>query len=301
MRKCLECGRGFKPKYHASVQQWCSRACVRTATQAGDIDRRRAWSDYEIGALEGLSHLTARQAGQALGRSMQSVQHMRNKLRDGWFPGARERWTDDEVELVRRTPHLTAEQVAAQLGTRSASAVNGARGKLHATEGIAFGEQGSHKSPHEVGSRRLLAKTCIGCGLLLDASWFSKSNGGRKWLHRCTRCIQVSATTGEKYQQSNGYRKDGGSSARATAARLQKITRERASRHGYPWLEADHVILRDSTLTAFEKAIRLGRTWSATHLAVSQNGYTSRVGKGDPMHGVWRIDNPNEARAVDAA
>lgn len=296
-RSCLECGRAFEPRYRASTQQWCSRECVRAATKAGDIDRHRAWTDFEIGELEGLSNLSARDAGKHLGRSMQSVQHMRNKLRDGWFPGARERWTDDELEMVRRTPHLTAEQVSDKLGTRSVCAVNSARGKLHATEGISFGEVGSHKNPHEVGSRRLLAKTCIGCGLLLDASWFSKVNGGKKWLHRCRRCIQVNAKTGEKYEQSNGYRKDGGASARASAAKLQKLTRERASRHGFPWMDGDHVILRDTSLTVFEKAIRLGRTWSATHMACSVNGYTSRVGRGDPMHGVWRIDNPNEAKA----
>lgn len=228
---------------------------------------------------------------------MQSVQHMRNKLRDGWAP-EKLPWTEDEIDFVRRTPDFTANQVAEHLN-RGPNGVSRIRGMLSRSEGLDF-TRGDQKSPWSVGSRRLLAKTCLGCGLLLDASWYGKAKG-RTWKTRCGRCIQRSAITGEKYNQLSGRQKDGGASARKSAQKLQAITREHAVRHGYPWIESDHEVLRDSTLTVFEKAIKLGRTWAATHAAVKTNGYTSRVGKGDPMEGVWHIDNPNEQKAVKAA
>lgn len=290
-RKCDHCGAGFTARYRTSEQRFCSRDCVRRATKAGAIERNRFWTDYEIGELEGLSHLSARDAGRELERSAQSVQHMRNKLRDGWSAD-RIAWTEEEDDFLRRSTHFTAKEVAEHLG-RTASSVNYRRGTLSRAEGIDF-TKGDHKSPFVVGSRRLLAKSCVGCGLLLDASWFAKSKG-RTWRSRCTRCVTTNAETGEKYNRRSGAQLDGGKSARESAAKLQRITRMRATRHGYPWIESDHVVLRDSTLSVFEKAIKLGRTWSATHMAVRQNGYTSRVGKGDPMHGVWRIENPNHS------
>ena len=297
MRNCANCGTPFEPKYRASQQQWCSRACVR-ASRNGPGER---WDDFEIGELEGLSNLSARQAGKVLGRSMQSVQHMRNKLRGGWSP-EKMLWADDEIDVVRRTPDLTAQQVADKLG-RGASGVARIRGMLSASEGIDFVNFGDKKSPFSIGGRRLLAKTCLGCGLLLDASWFGSSGksakGNSRWRARCSKCIQRN-TDGDKYDPRSGAQRDGGKSAAESYARLQRITRDKAVRNGYPWLESDHRILRDSTLTIFEKALTLGRTWGATATALQKNGYTSRVGKGDPMKGVWHIDNPNAAEYAGA-
>lgn len=253
--------------------------------------RVRAWTDDEIGWLLDHEHLTARQAGEELDRGMQSVQHMRTKLRRGGAPSDRW-WTPTDVEVVRSTPHLTARQVANHLG-RSITLVEGKRHDLTKSEGLTFGK-GERKNPNEVGKRRLIAKTCLGCGLLLDASWYSKSNDGhgqmKNWKPRCNRCHHGEAAP--KPQRST-FAKDGGQSARTTYAKLQAVTLERASRHGETWLDQDHEILRDPDLTAFEKAIQLGRSYAATRRAVQENGYTSRVGRADPVKGQWVIDNPN--------
>lgn len=295
---CAICAEEFAPKWEASAQQFCSTDCQQEGRRRGLVTIT-PWTDDELGYLLDLSHLSARQAGEELGRSAQSVQHKRRQLRDGWVP-EKPPTTEDERDLVRSTPHMTASQVADSLGV-SKWRVQRIRAELHSAEGVTFGCS-DRKSPHEVGKRTLLAKTCLGCGLLLDRSWYSHSSDGKgglkSWRARCNRCAGTTAK--EKSERPSTSQRDGGKSARESRARLQAFTLERASRHKMPWVEADHLVLRDPDLTHFEKALRLGRTYSATIAAVSANGYTSRVGKGDPMKGRWVIDNPNEPKGCAA-
>lgn len=286
-RSCARCGDDFQLKYRTSEQEFCSRECSRSARREGLTDTR-PWTDTEMGELLDLDGVSAREAGEILGRTAQAVQHMRTKLAEGWEQ-QRFAWTEDEIDFVRRTPHFTADQVARHLG-RTYDGVAGIRLRLRNEEGADFGQGG--KDPSHVGPRRLLAKTCLGCGLLLEASWFSMNDRGRAWRTRCNRCAHQEASERHPDRPTTAQ-KDGGRSARTSRERLQALTRERATRHGEPWLEADQEVLRDPDLSIFEKATRLGRTWSATQTQVSKNGYTSRVGKGDPMKGVWVIDNPN--------
>lgn len=208
-------------------------------------------------------------------------------------------WTDDEVEVVRRCRHLTAEATGKKLG-RSADSVAHIRRELARDEGIHFGKGRADTDPHFIGSRPLLAKTCIRCGLLLEASWFVISKKQRTYRSKCTRCHNdTSSAAKRRWANSKRASADGKHAwnwrVAATQKRLNDITRERASNHRQPWLEGDHTVLADSTLTAFEKAITLGRTLSSVKTACLRNGYTSRVGKGDPMAGAWWIDNPNAA------
>lgn len=251
----------------------------------------RPWTDDEIGFLQDHADWTAAQIAEELGRTRHSVRGARAQLRAGRLGAGRSFWSDEEIDFVRRTPNLTTERVARELG-RTFDGVAGVRQRLGREEGVDFGS-GNGKNPHNVGPRRLLAKTCLGCGLLLDASWYSSSKQrGLKWRSRCQRCMNQDDQVRRPDRPSKSLR-DGGASAKAARDRLQAMTLERATRHREPWVDSDHDVLRDSTLTTFEKAIQLGRTYLATHSAVSANGYTSRVGKGDPMKGVWVIDNPN--------
>lgn len=254
---------------------------------------RQPWTDSDIGELQSLSALSARQAGEVMRRSAQSIQHMRNKLRSGWAPHKMP-WTDDDLDFIRSTRNLTAQQVSEHLG-RSKTTVEAMRKLIAGTDGISFGA-GERKGPFYVGSRRLVAKTCLGCGLLLDAAWFAyagtkprRPNAKRTWRPRCIRCSQRYGD-GEKYKTKNANP----NRWKKYYEKQQHLSRQRASRHGFPWLESDHVVLRDSTLTNFEKAILLGRTVASTRDQVAKNGYTSRVGRGDPARGIWHIANPNE-------
>lgn len=253
---------------------------------------KKPWTDEELGILQDHEHLSARELGEFMGRGMQSVQHKRRQLRLG-LVNKRTFWTEDEIDVVRDTPHLSAVQVAKSIG-RSRSSVEYMRQALADAEGLSFG-RGDHKNPNHPGKRRLLAKTCKACGFLLDASWFSWSTDGkgnpRSWKARCNKCHAKSAA--DNGWKRSGHSKDGGSSAKKSYIKMQEITRQHATRHGQPWVESDHETLRDADLTTFEKAIQLGRTWAATHMAVSQNGYQSKVGRGDPAKGQWIIENPN--------
>lgn len=253
----------------------------------------RPWSDHDIGELQGMDYLTAKEVGEILNRSPMAVWHARKRIRSGNFPN-NPTYDEDEIDFIRRTPGLTAKQVAENLIGRSTSSVNNMRCFLTRKEGIDFT---ARKSPLDIGPRRLLAKTCIGCGLLLDGSWFA-STGRRGWRSQCSRCI--SRTKTETKDKRPPRKPESPTAIKSRTDRIQAITRERANRHGFPWIDADHVVLRDTSLTVFEKAIRLGRTYLAAKQAVTKYSYTSRVGKGDPMKGVWHINNPNEHLAVSA-
>jgi hypothetical protein len=247
------------------------------------------WTDDEVGELETMMHAGSTNAdiAEALGRSVSAVASMRFKVRHGLVSLDYNRpWSDDEIDIVRRTPHLTAKQVADSLHFRSPTSVSKIRRVLTRTEGIDFSSV--DKDPFAVGTRRLLAKSCLGCGLLLDASWYLKVENGDKrnkqryWMARCTRCRSSAAVERVRkwHKKETAHHKQANARARK---RLYDFTRERATRHYFSWVEADHVVLRNSDLTAFEKAIELGRTISSVHAAVKAHGYTSRVGKGDPM------------------
>lgn len=236
----------------------------------------RLWTDEEIGFLEDSSHLTAREAGAALGRSRESVQRKRGEMLRGELP-ATNPWTESDDDFIRSTPNLTSLEVAKHLG-RSWEATRSRRHKL----GVRSGSP--NKSPHRVGKRKLLAKTCPKCGLLLDASWF-RLTASRLWFSDCTRCRPRSGTARpERKDERPPFE---------SVKRLQEMTQPTAVNRGNPWTDADHEVLADPDLMLIEKALRLGRTYYATHTAVSRSGYSSKVGRGDVTRGQWVIDNPN--------
>lgn len=138
---------------------------------------RAFWTDEEMGIIEDTLDMPARRVAEEFfpHRSLKSVRHKRDQVKDGWVPKSAQRpWADDEDEFLVSNPHLTSQQAAAAL-MRSYGSVRGRREVLNKL-GEVFG--GTNKSPHRVGRRRLVAKTCMGCGLLLDASWFNRRAGG---------------------------------------------------------------------------------------------------------------------------
>lgn len=197
-------------------------------------------------------------------------------------------WTDDEVEIVRRTAHWPAREVAAELG-RAYGGVRHIREQLARDENLCFDKHQSAFDPHLVGSRPLVAKTCVGCGLLLPADWFGRYSKRRTvWKSHCLRCrsknrVHKNASLDPKVRDA----------ARRSVAVQQKLTQATASRAGFPWLDSDHEVLMDQSLTHFEKALKLHRTYLATKSAIHKNGYSSKNGKGDAALAQWMIDNPN--------
>lgn len=250
----------------------------------------KAWTDEQIGVLTELIHRPARETAKAIDKSVTAVYNMRYRIKSGWEPLNATPWREDDLDFVRKTVGMPAREVAEALSLTT-STVNNMRHKLRKTEGIRFSNF-SRYDPFNVGQRRLLAKTCLGCGLLLDASWFyliGSTKKARAWDPRCTRCRPKSDDS-KRVRVTLGRQSD-------SSKRLQELTLPNAKRKREPYLDADHVILRDSALTNFEKAIKLKRTYHAVCGQVHKHRYTSRVGKGDPMKGVWQINNPNEVAA----
>jgi hypothetical protein len=239
--------------------------------------RHRPWTDEEVGLVES-SHLSASTLAEELGRSPGAVRQMRARLRRGDVPLLRG-FTDYELDLMRNTPHLTVNQIAELIG-RSYDVTKHRRQRLAREEGIDFGGRGANKSPHRVGKRPLVARTCAGCGLLLDASWFWRNQNG--WHTKCASCFVQSEKPADR------DRGDGGK-------RLQALSLPNATRRGQEWTEADMAVLSDEALTVFEKATQTRRTYFGAMSATTRYGFKSKVGRGDPEKGRWVIDNPNEA------
>lgn len=195
-------------------------------------------------------------------------------------------WTQDEDRFVLETPHLTTAEVARRLG-RTKSAVVSRRAMIGRKHGVRFRV---NNSPHKVGRRTLLAKTCKTCGLLLNASRFGLDKG-KTWRAVCVHCRAFEGGL-KKPDRPRGE----GSAANSNRV-LQALSLPHAVNHRNPWTEADHAILADPDLFVIEKAIRLGRTYMATSSACSKGGYHSRVFQGDPERAQWIIRFPKESAA----
>lgn len=238
-----------------------------------------AWTDADMGVIADTMDVPADEVAEMVGRSAKAVRHKRAQILAGWTP-RREAWSEGDLDFLRSTPHLSAAEVGRQIG-RTEAAVAKRRTILTANEGLSFYDR---SDPFCIARRPLVAKTCTGCGLLLDASWFGRNCRGG-WPTQCIRCrvdpAQAKAAAA-RWEAKNER-------SREAVERLQSITTERATRNGEPWLEADMATLADPDLTNFEKAIRLGRTYKATVTAVSKNGFASKVGRGDPAQVQWII------------
>lgn len=246
------------------------------------------WTDDEIGLLLDTPDASADELAEMLGRTRRSIYAKRVQLKKG-NTALTQPWTEDEDAFIIENPGLKAWRIAEELG-RAKTAVDKRRQYLHAKTGIQF--IGGNKNPHQPGDRRLLAKTCPECGLVLDASWFGLNRGGhgKGWRKLCTRCRP----------RSDNQAPWENADTKKSREHLQAASIP-APNHGQPWTEKDHVILSDPDITVLEKARRLGRTYYATHSACADNGYRSLLGKGDPVKGQWIIDNPNAEQMEMAA
>ena len=245
----------------------------------------RLWTDEEIGTLLDNPNMPSMDIAQILGRTRRSVDGKRHKIKHGHV-SSREAWTDSQDDFILANPGMKARVVAEHLG-RAKTAIDKRRQILTTRHGVSF-DFNSNKNPHETGDRRLLAKTCPDCGLLLEAHWFGLSHEGHGhgWRKQCTRCRPRSLSGETRKPWPNADTK-------ANRERLQAASLPTATKHGQPWTEADHEVLSNPDLTVIQKAFRLNRTYYATSSACADGGYRSRLGKGDPMKGVWVIDNPN--------
>lgn len=236
-----------------------------------------AWTDEEWGFIQDTMDRPRADVAAEMGRSLQAISAARRKLQRGYVP-KKEYWSEDEDQYLRDTVGLSAEAVAYHLG-RSYAAITHRRAYLTAKEGVTWGTP--NKSPHKIGNRRLLAQTCPGCGLLLDAYWFLKYKTGGKqgmWKRSCRKCSGGPVTK----EQANTYRKERNSV-------LQRLSLRHADRKGEEWTDADQRILADPDLSVFEKSALTKRTYFGAVHAVRAFGHTSKPEIGDPLDSRWLI------------
>lgn len=186
------------------------------------------------------------------------------------------RWSKAEDEFLIANCSMTAAVAGAHLG-RTEGAVVMRRVGLRGA-GATTTRFGRNLSPTNIGSRPLLAKTCLGCGLLLQAQWFAK-----RAASRTNKCVRCRATKVQRQRPS----------AKAAQDRYQALTIPGASHSGEPWSGPDLAILQNPDMTLMQKALMTRRTYSAVTSKCHSHGYRSHVGLGDPERDQWKIDNPN--------
>lgn len=248
--------------------------------------QRRYWTDEEYGLIQSGEYPT-RELALMMECSMSTIKQVRRRIESG-DDGQGSRFNPFEDDVIReRGPHLTAKQLGALLG-RPWQSVSDRRRKLGVPVGYNF-------DPAKIGARPLVAKTCLGCGLLLQADWFTFLPSKRKWSQRCRKCASTYTTQLPSYKASVARRMDKLSiSGRRWIAEAQEYTRRHATHAGQPYTEADHKVLANGDLTHMDKAIQLGRTWVAIATACRTFGYKSHIGVGNPESDQWIIDNPND-------
>ncbi|UVT31757.1 DNA binding protein [Gordonia phage Patos] len=136
----------------------------------------------------------------------------------------------------------------------------------------------------------LLAKTCPGCGFILDAEKFHNHTPG-VYSTLCRKCHSRRNASPEKSKDQNNKR-----SMRYET--YQRITSKLAHRTGEPWTEEDKEILKGNG-TIFEKAVECGRTFAATSSAMKDFGF-SKVADKRPnfFDQQWIIRFPNAMKAL---
>lgn len=253
--------------------------------------RGKAWTDLEMGIIADTLDEPAIVVADFLDRPRATIYRARARLRDGWTPVKLE-WTDDDLAVLRATSDLPLRTVAEMLG-RTETAVEQHRSTL----GIKFtGTRWQQLLPCNTRGRTLLAQTCTECGLLLDATWFQQVAKNRSWRSVCTRCVGNSEPVRAARLRYEAKKKSGQSDAQRRAYNAkQELTIQTATRHREPYTEADHKVLANPKLTALTKALRLRRTYAAVCVQLSINGYSSKVGLGDPADGQWKISFPESA------
>lgn len=238
----------------------------------------KPWTDEENGFILDTLGWPIRRVAEQLDRTPHSVQQRRTDLVNGKAMEPKTPpWTAAEEAVIVANPFLSVRDIAVILN-RSPEAVKIRRSAIRRSANPSV--EAKNLNPHKNGSRPLLAKTCIGCGLLLQAKWFTGNHKG--WSKTCTRC-QPRGRSPQAYPDRS----------REFMRRMQELTLPLATSNNQQWTLADHEVLASQDMTILEKALRLGRTYMATASMCRSSGHKSLVGLGDPERDQWIIDNPN--------
>lgn len=205
-----------------------------------------------------------------------------------------QRWMAEENQIILDFgSRMTSESLAKLLPGRSAKATAEQRRRL----GVRGPEPAQTKVTN-IGARPLLAKTCTACGRLLQAEWFGRDTrrGSTSWRSRCRICRGLMEQSSHYHNPTPAQKERKREASADWIARAQELTRSRATRNNVQYTSKDHEVLSDPDLTILQKALSLGRTYSAVASACLRAGHRSAYGLGEPTD-LWLIFNPNEGNA----
>lgn len=197
----------------------------------------------------------------------------------------------DIAALLELGPTCTWEQVGAYIGRSAGTCKEKARQLRR--DGITVDKlagRGMHMPWKVPSSGVLVAKTCPKCGLFRDAAQFGpRTNNASNYYPACRKCRN------EKFVQSDRYRR-----MQENQELLDEVTRAEAVNLGKPYTAADDVIVRDTSISTFDAALQIGRTYSGIKyrrevLGIELGPKRPRIA-GKDSH--WVLNFPNAAAAL---
>ena len=193
-------------------------------------------------------------------------------------------WSQQEDYFILDNPELTAAEAGIVL-KRTKRAVSARRHVMRRQEDVSY--VFPHKNPHRhipsaVGKRRLVARTCVACGILYDASWFLRRKTKNTYNQQCRSCANRS--TSETPVRSH----------RNNSETLAIIAKARAVRSGSEWTTRDMEVVSDPDMSLFMMAIRTQRTIPAVSTRRVTHGLSNSMPRlGDPTEARWVISWPD--------
>jgi hypothetical protein len=255
-------------------------AAARSRASRKGSKNRVSWgklTDEDIALTWETMDLPLQKAAKTLGLSYQGASRRRMVVRRGTFVGGG--WTKEETDyMIWAYQSVSMTRIAHHLGKKR----HQVKGKLSqlVKAGILSRTGLRNFDPNRVGTRILLAKTCIDCGLLLGGSNFAPQPRDAGWSLRCHSCRAK-----EKVPRSRRY-----IPSRAERRRqLQALTVPHAKRYGGVWTSKEMQVLADGSQTNFAKAMKLGRTYYAVNTAVGRYGFSSKPEPLPEQEGEWRV------------
>lgn len=233
-------------------------------------------TDDELGMVADTLHEPRAVVAEMLGRSAQMVGVMRRIVRNGddrQFPGAWSEDDDDKIRSIGEQRRFPYAKLIEMFPGRTISAINYRRQYL-----------GSRSARLGIGLRTVLAKTCPKCGLLRSGEWFGVNKG--VCAAHCRTCSSDSA----RHYADTEMRDSRAAAYRASA---QAITAANATRSGQEYTDSDIRVLEDRTLTDFQKALALKRSYAAASTARRSMGFLSSAARLSELQtGTWFVNVP---------
>lgn len=192
-------------------------------------------------------------------------------------------WDDSAIAaLLEFRGTCTHAQIAKYLGCTK-EAVD-SRVQILLDSGVITKTEYGRKNPWMIPQNAiLLAKTCIKCGELRDASRYASTKQGRSVRNECMSCCNARRDM-DKVGKETRKKRD----------IWQQLSAENAQNHGMEWTSSELETISDNEKSNFQLAMVLGRTYNA----VCSARIRAAVNPRKPEIGPWIIHFPKALKAL---